>query len=156
MVLMLHLNVKTNLVSTIINGYFHRAGYSYDLSARSRGTFILVTVWLLMTIVLANGYAGTLFSYLFVTKLEPIINSLDELANSNDVQLIIQDRSEFANRILVIKYQLVITNFRPILDSFLIGNYYRILQVPQRSYLLTRCAPILAIYFPITTKQRKC
>ena len=96
---------KTNLVSTILNcNSTHRAGYSYDLSARSRGTFILVTVWLLMTIVLANGYARTLFSFLSVTKLEPIINSLDELANSNDVQLIIQDRSEFANRILVIEY----------------------------------------------------
>jgi len=54
-----------------------------------------------MAVVLANGYAGTLFSFLSVAKLEPIINSLEELGNSKDVTLIIQDRSELANRFLV-------------------------------------------------------
>lgn len=76
-------------------------GYRYDLNLRSRGSFIIVGVWCLMTVVLANGYAGTLFSFLSVTKLEPIINSVEDLAYSKDVKLILQDRSEYAYRILV-------------------------------------------------------
>ena len=72
----------------------------------SRGIFILVGIWLLMAVVLANAYAGTLFSFLSVAKLEPIINSLEDLGNSKDVQLIIQDRSELANRFLVIHKKL--------------------------------------------------
>ena len=60
----------------------------------------MVGTWLLVTVVLANGYAGTLFSFLSVAKLEPIINSLEELANSKDVQLIIQDRVDLALRFL--------------------------------------------------------
>ena len=58
----------------------------------------MVGTWLMVTVVLANGYAGTLFSFLSVAKLEPIINSLEELANSKDVQLIIQDRVDLALR----------------------------------------------------------
>lgn len=54
-----------------------------------------------MSVVLANAYAGTLFSFLTVTKLEPIVNSLEELANSKQLQLLIQDRTELAERLLV-------------------------------------------------------
>ena len=54
-----------------------------------------------MTVVLANAYAGTLLSFLSVAKLEPIINSLSELAHSENVQLVIQARSEMAIRFLV-------------------------------------------------------
>ena len=54
-----------------------------------------------MNIVLAYGYAGTLFSFLSVAKLEPVIDSLEELANSKHVQLLTQDRTELANRFLV-------------------------------------------------------
>jgi hypothetical protein len=54
-----------------------------------------------MAVVLANAYAGTLFSFLSVAKLEPIVNSLDELAQSKDLQLIVQDRSEMAKRLMV-------------------------------------------------------
>ena len=54
-----------------------------------------------MAVVLANAYAGTLFSFLTVTKLEPIVNSLEELANSKQLQLLIQDRTVLADRLLV-------------------------------------------------------
>lgn len=53
-----------------------------------------------MTIVLANGYAGTLFSFLSVAKLEPVINSLEDLANS-DVNLMIQAHTDLSLRFLV-------------------------------------------------------
>ena len=87
----------------------HLKGYRYDLRLRSRGSYILVGIWCLMCVVLANGYGGVLFSFLSVEKLEPPINSMEELANSKDVQLILQFRTELADRYLVSKTQ---TNIR--------------------------------------------
>ena len=58
-----------------------------------------------MTVVLANAYAGTLLSFLSVPKLQPIINSLEELAHSENLQLVIQARSEMAIRFLVINFK---------------------------------------------------
>ena len=55
-----------------------------------------------MCVVLANGYGGVLFSFLSVSKLEQPINSIEELARSKDVQLVIQYRTELADRFLVI------------------------------------------------------
>ena len=55
-----------------------------------------------MCVVLANGYGGVLFSFLSVTKLEQPINSIEDLANSKDVQLVLQYRTELADRFLVI------------------------------------------------------
>ena len=63
-------------------------GFRYNLRSKSRGIVLLVAIWLLMTVVLANGYAGTLFSFLTITKLTQPINSLQELANATDVQLL--------------------------------------------------------------------
>ena len=77
------------------------SGYHYDLRLRSRGSVLLVGIWCLMCVVLANAYAGTLFSFLSVSKLEQPINSLEELANSEDVQLILQFHSDIAERFLV-------------------------------------------------------
>jgi len=54
-----------------------------------------------MAVVLANAYAGTLFSFLSVTKLEPIVNSLEELAHSKNLQLILQAHTELSIRFLV-------------------------------------------------------
>ena len=62
-----------------------------------------------MCIVLANGYAGTLFSFLSVTKLQQPINSVKELADamkSRDVRLLIQGQTILADRFLV-----TLTNF---------------------------------------------
>ena len=67
----------------------------------SRGSYILVAVWCLMAVVLANAYAGTLFSFLSVAKLEPIVNSLEELAHSKKLQLILQAHSDVSARFLV-------------------------------------------------------
>lgn len=71
------------------------------MQLRSRGSYILVGIWCLMAVVLANGYGGVLFSFLSVTKLEPIVNSLEELAQSKNLQLIIQHQSELDIRFLV-------------------------------------------------------
>ena len=76
-------------------------GYRYDLHLRSRGSYIAVGIWCLMSVVLANAYGGVLFSFLSVTKLEPAINSLNELAVSKNVQLLALNGFELTNRLLV-------------------------------------------------------
>ena len=86
----------------IISIQIYVIGYHYDLRLKSRASYILVGIWCLMTVVLANGYAGTLFSFLSVAKLEPAINSLEELANANkNLQLIIQDKKKLTDRLMV-------------------------------------------------------
>lgn len=77
-----------------------------------------------MCVVLANGYAGTLFSFLSVSKLEQPINSLEELANSKDVQLLVQFKTEVADRFMVntiinIYNQIVAYNLKL---SYLVSN----------------------------------
>ena len=64
---------------------------------------LLVGVWCLMAIVLANSYAGCLLSchVLTVNKMGPAINSLDELAHSKDTKLIAQGGAALANQLLV-------------------------------------------------------
>jgi len=73
----------------------------YELRLNSRATSVLIGMWCLMTVVLANAYAGTLFSFLSVAKLQPIINSLDELANSTQVQLVTQARTQWVGYLMV-------------------------------------------------------
>jgi len=74
-----------------------------------------------MCVVLANAYAGTLFSFISVSKLEPIVNSLEELANAKHLQFLIQDRTEIAIRLLVID------SYGKILVAFIFLNLYKIL-----------------------------
>jgi hypothetical protein len=73
----------------------------FHVKLNSLASYIVVCTWLLVTVVLTNAYAGTLFSFLSVAKLEPAINSLAELAKNTNIQLILQARTEIADRILV-------------------------------------------------------
>ena len=68
---------------------------------RRAGITIAVGVWCLMTVVLANAYAGTLLSFLTVQKLQQPINSIEELAESKTCQLIVQGGSEWTKIFLV-------------------------------------------------------
>ena len=69
---------------------------------RSHAEKLLIAIWLLMTIVLANGYAGALFSFLSVAKLEPIVNSLDELINRNKFSLVTAASIRWVVNVLVV------------------------------------------------------
>ena len=103
-------------------------GYRYNLRLRSHGSYILVGIWCLVAVVLANAYAGTLFSFLSVTKLEPIVNSLDELAHSPNLKLIVQFQTDVANRFLVhivmCNLVRVFTHYSLCLVIVCKGNYY--------------------------------
>jgi len=54
-----------------------------------------------MAVVLANAYGGVLFSFLSVSKLEQPINSLEELAKSKDVTLIVIKNVHLTDRLMV-------------------------------------------------------
>ena len=71
------------------------------MKLNSFASYIAVGTWILVTVVLANSYSGTLFSFLSVAKLQPAINSLEELAKNTHIQLILQARTEITDRILV-------------------------------------------------------
>jgi hypothetical protein len=67
------------------------------------GIIMAVGCWCLMVVVLSNAYSATLLSFLSVTKLNPAINSLEELANSESCQLLVQGGADLVNDFLVIK-----------------------------------------------------
>ena len=82
------------------NGFFLFLAYFIRLDSR-RALLIVVGVWCLITVVLANAYAGCLLSFMSVNKLGPIINSLDELALSKDTQLVAQGGADITNLFIV-------------------------------------------------------
>jgi hypothetical protein len=79
----------------------HLTNHRFFVRLHSHASYIVVGTWLLMTVVLANAYAGTLFSFLSVAKLEPAINSLEELAKNTNLQLVLQAHTELPDQILV-------------------------------------------------------
>lgn len=51
---------------------------------------ILVGAWILIATVLVNSYSGTVVSYLTVPKMKSPINTFEDLAASNDVEILIK------------------------------------------------------------------
>ncbi|EFX78831.1 hypothetical protein DAPPUDRAFT_104959 [Daphnia pulex] len=61
---------------------------------------ILMGAWLLAAMVLVNSYSGTVVSYLTAPKIIPSINTLKDLAASQDVGVIVLDNTVFAQDIM--------------------------------------------------------
>ena len=59
--------------------------------------------WVLIATVLVNSYSGTVVSYLTVPKMKPPINTFEDLAASNDVEILIKE--------VVIGQQLMVKKF---------------------------------------------
>jgi Ligand-gated ion channel len=72
---------------------------------------ILMAIWLLMTLILVNSYTGNLISYLTVSKLNPIANSHEDLADSSDSALTVSDSSILTRHILVKRYQCLLCSY---------------------------------------------
>ncbi|XP_046461150.1 glutamate receptor ionotropic, delta-2-like [Daphnia pulex] len=64
---------------------------------------IPIALWCLVAVVICNAYSGTLTSFLTVTKMKPIINSLEELASSDHYKLTAEYNSAFNDKFLVSK-----------------------------------------------------
>ncbi len=66
---------------------------------------LMVGLWLLVTIILMNLYGSTLASYLTLTKMKPIPNSFEELAENyhNQKCLITLQRGHFVLEMFKVK-----------------------------------------------------
>jgi Ligand-gated ion channel len=71
------------------------------IHGRNFGLRILLTAWCLMCVILINAYTGNLTSYLAVPSVKPIPNSFEELAARKDLQIMVEDKGQLAEDILV-------------------------------------------------------
>ena len=62
---------------------------------------LITGVWCLMVVVLMNYYASVLTSFMTVSKLAPVLNSLEELAANSKMQLTIEIDYVLSKRIMV-------------------------------------------------------
>ena len=79
------------------------------LSSRSLAMRLTAGVWCLMSIVLVNAYLGSFMSRLALPKYDPIVESFEELADGNKLQVMAAKGSVFASACLVVHSALYIT-----------------------------------------------
>ena len=79
---------------------FLKAGLS-SVYLKNNSIRILAALWLLAATVLVNSYSGTLITSLTVTKLKPTVNSLEDLAASNDLVMTVSSNSVMSQNIFV-------------------------------------------------------
>lgn len=80
-----------------INGIGNYIKYSSRMSMR-----IVVASWLLSMVVLVYAYTGVFTSIMAVPKLEPTINSFEELVKSTRFKLTMEKQTEQTGQIMVI------------------------------------------------------
>jgi len=62
---------------------------------------LMIALWLLMMVVLDNSYSGTYTANLAVPKLEPTVDTLEELAASDKVRMTINLNTDIGVKALV-------------------------------------------------------
>jgi hypothetical protein len=55
-----------------------------------------------MCVILINAYTGNLTSYLAVPTIKPIPNSFEELAARKDLHIVLEDKNQITEDILVL------------------------------------------------------
>ena len=74
----------------------------YEAEPNDRHSYrILAGFWLLGAMVLVNSYSGIVISSLTVPKMKPSIDSFEDLANSNEVGLVLRYDTYMGEQILV-------------------------------------------------------
>ena len=68
----------------------------YSLSMR-----MVITVWCLTAVVLVNAYTSSLVSYLMAPRFLPLINTVQELADSHDLKIAVLKFSAIDSTIFV-------------------------------------------------------
>ena len=101
---------------------FLKAGLS-SVYLKNNSIRILAALWLLAATVLVNSYSGTLITSLTVTKLKPTVNSLEDLAASNDLVMTVSSNSVMSQNIFVsIIVTLVV--FHGLQRTYMVKNIY--------------------------------
>jgi hypothetical protein len=92
-------------VLTTLLFYTFPLGLQGNAIPLSRFSFrILIGIWILVAMVLVNCYSSTVISYLTIPKMKPAINNFEDLANSQEVDLILLDDTMTKKQILVNLY----------------------------------------------------
>ena len=95
--------------NTVFLSIYYFKGDSNRGSSRSNGgglSFrILIGGWLLAATVLVNCYSCTIISYLTVPKMKPSINTLEDLAVDQDIDVIVWQEIVIGQLILVKIFQ---------------------------------------------------
>ena len=63
---------------------------------------LMLALWLLSMVVLVNAYIGRYTANLAVPKLEPTVDTLEDLAASKKLKMIVELNSDISFKILVI------------------------------------------------------
>jgi len=88
--------------------YIYTIGYPIPSAAtRFQSVRLVIVLWCLMVLILINYYSSELTSNMTITKLKPIVNSLEELAASDKLKPTIDMNSVLANRILVFLFKFI-------------------------------------------------
>ena len=64
----------------------------------------MIALWLLSMVVLINFYIGTFTAIMAVTKLDPTVDTLEDLAASKTLKMTVELNSDMSHRALVIKH----------------------------------------------------
>jgi len=72
----------------------------------------MIALWLLMMVVLNNSYSGTYTANLAVPKLEPTVDTLEELAASDKFRMTIDRNTDIGVKALVRKIIITLNVFR--------------------------------------------
>ena len=78
-----------------------RSGLTFVFKLEHNSIRILAALWLLASTVLVFSYSGTVKSSLTITKLNPTVNSLEDLAASTDLVMTVNSNSVMAQTIFV-------------------------------------------------------
>ena len=113
---------------------------------------VLVGCWLLVAVVLVNSYSCIVVSSLMVPTVHPAINSLENLAASNDVSLIIRKDYALGQQILAIINKICI--FHIFFYSWYVINFR--VQIPEYlRRLVIKFDSIQTEYYPLPPKRYK-
>jgi hypothetical protein len=81
--------------------------------------------WLLAAMVLVNCYSGTVVSYLTAPIMMPSINTLDDLAASEDVGILMVDNNVMGQQIMVLRFEKMRSFFYCMILFIFIGSSIR-------------------------------
>ncbi len=80
------------------------ANVGNSVSYNARTSFkILVAFWLLSMVVIVFAYTGVLTSLLSVPKLEPTVNTVENLANDGKLRMTIEKKTLNGRELLVLR-----------------------------------------------------
>jgi ionotropic glutamate receptor len=88
----------------IFTSFSHFYGIGGSVPGSRLSFRILMGAWLLAAMVLVNSYSGTVVSYLTAPIMMPSINTLDDLAASEDVGILMVDNNVMGQQIMALRY----------------------------------------------------